>query len=382
MNAVKIYGAPTSRFEYFKYKLTDYLEENGIDVTIEEINSIEKLIEDKVASVPTLRINEHIDLSYDDSESIETFIANSIHTIISEVAPEKLTKILVPIDFSDVSLNAFVYASEMAKDIRGEIDLLYVNHPSPVVVNGVVVEENFTKNDKIQQLENIAKTGIGEKEREYFDDDLYWMKPVYKEGLAGDEILIASEDMDIIIMGSTGENNTLKKLIGSISNRVGANAHSPVILVPANCKYTGIDKIVFAYSPTGYDHKALKEVVSIARLYDAEIHLIHVDDGTPYEPYDINTYLTHMYEDINFHHQIISADTICYGITNYADQLEADLIIVSKKKKTLMERLFDKSQSKSTIMKSNIPVMVIHKEDKICKSVGKFKKEKDEDCDD
>lgn len=373
MDRIKIYGAPTSRYEYFKHKLQNYLKENDIDVAVEEVNNVEQLILDKVVSIPTLRINDHIDLSYNENQGIEQFIAEALETIVQEFAPEKVTRILVPTDFSDVSLNAYLYAKELIKSSEGIIDLLYVNHPSPIVINGVVIEDKFDKKEKLSQLKRIATT-----ESIRFEDDseqhMQWIKPKYKEGLAAEEIIDESEHVDMIIMGTTGENDALKKLIGSVSVKVAEKAKCPVLLVPNDSTYKGIKKIVYAYSPTSYDYKSLEELEEMSLRFDAAVYLVHVDDGTPYQEYDIKSYLEHMYENLEFHHDIISADSVAFGINQYAEKIGADLIIVSKRKRNILEQLFEKSHTKSTILKTKIPVMVFHEDDHICKCGGKCKK--------
>lgn len=373
MEKVKIYGAPTSRYEYFKFKLNNYLKDNHIEVEIEEVNDVEQLIKDKVESIPTLRINEHIDLSYNEKQGIEEFISEALQTIIQEYAPDKLTKILVPIDFSDVSLNAYIYAKEMLKESGGEINLLYVNHPSPIVINGVVIEDKFDKQDKMAQLDHIAQDKPFSAGIEIKEKHMSWVKPIYKEGLASDEIIDESEDVDMIVMGTTGENDALKKLMGSVSIKVASSAKCPVILIPRDASYSGINKIVYAYSPTNYDYKALEELEEMAHRFNASIYLVHVDDGTPYQEYDIKSYLEHMYDGLDFHHNIITADNVAYGINEFSEKIGADLIIVSKRKRSMLEKLFERSHTKSTILKSKIPVMVFHEDDHLCKCGGKCK---------
>lgn len=360
---MKIYGAKTSRYEYFKYKLEHFLNKYKIDLEVKEIKDLNQIIEDKVLSIPTLRINAHDDIVFSEDKGIDDFINKSTESILKEFAPDLLTKVLVPIDFSDSSMNAFKYAMDYAGSIGSEIEILHVNHPSPLVVDGMVIVDKISSENQKHNLQRIIdqnrdqiKLSIGE--REYTT-----MKYRHIDGFAADEIIASSATKDVIIMGSSGENTTAKKLLGSVSLKVSANAQCPVIFIPEGQKFQKFQKIVYAYSPTAYDQKVIKDIAELARKFDSTVHLVHVDDGSPYESYDIKAFVDHMYEDIDFVYKLIVADSISFGITHYAEQVSADLIILSKKKKNLLQKIMEKSKTRSTLLKSKIPVMVFHEDD-------------------
>ena len=52
-------------------------------------------------------------------------------------------------------------------------------------------------------------------------------------GLPADEILIAAQDADMIVVGSRGAGGFKKLLMGSVSSQVTHHAHCPVVVIPA-----------------------------------------------------------------------------------------------------------------------------------------------------
>ena len=52
-------------------------------------------------------------------------------------------------------------------------------------------------------------------------------------GLPADEILIAAQDADMIVVGSRGAGGFKKLLLGSVSSQVTHHAHCPVVVIPA-----------------------------------------------------------------------------------------------------------------------------------------------------
>ncbi|WP_235296425.1 universal stress protein [Portibacter marinus] len=379
MANVKIYGAETSRYEYFKYSLEQFLRRYNLNLEIEEIKNVSQIIEDHVESIPTLRINSHVDIVYSEKEGIENFVTKSKENIIQEFAPDLLTKILVPIDFSENSLNAFNYALGLAKEIGAEIELLYVNHPSPMVVDGQILVDDVTVANRKYNLHRIVEKTRKELERQRVDKEFVMIRDTYMMGLAADKIIEKSKDKDLVILGNTGESAS-KKILGSVSLKVSSHGHCPAMFIPPNLKYSGLKKIVYAYAPTSYDQKVLKSIAKLARKFESEIHIIHVDDGTKYEPYDISSYVSHMYEDIQFICEEVQATNVSSGVNNYAENIKADLIILSKKKKKLLEQIIQKSQTKSTLMKSQTPIMVFHNDDIGCLCGGACRQKPDANC--
>ncbi|GLR17191.1 universal stress protein [Portibacter lacus] len=379
MTAVKIYGAETSRYEYFKFNLDEFIKKHDLNIMIEEIKDINKIIEENVQSIPTLRINSHVDIVYNDEKGIDQFISEAKKEIVHEFAPGLLTSILIPVDFSEMSLNALNYGMDLSKKIGSEIELLHVNHPSPMVVEGAVILDKISSENQKYNLQRIVDNHKMDLDMRRNEHELVLFKTTYLEGFAGDEIIRISKEKDLIIMGATGENLT-KKLLGSVSLKVLKKAHCPVIFVQENQKFKGFEKIVYAYSPTAYDQKAIKEVVELASKYNSEVHLVHVDDGSDFTSFDIESYVAHMYEGLEFIYKEIKDESVSSGITKYAEQIDADLIILSKKKKNLLQKIIDVSQSKATVLKATTPVMVLHESDRGCLCGGACKRKPEDSC--
>lgn len=383
MKDVTIYGAETSRFEYFKYNLEDFLKKNQIDLPINVIKDVDRLIEDNVRSIPSLRVNGTIDIVYDNEKGIDHFLSLAKAALIGEFAKERFTKIVVPVDFSEASLNALDYAVDFGRQKGAVIDIVHVHHPSPVVVNGVVVAQvDYVKKNSVKALVKIANdydkkrfNGDDTKEKDVI------INPMYLEGLAGDVIVSLSKKADYIIMGQTGAGETLKKILGSVSSSVSAKSKCPVLLIPEHSNFRPISKVVFGHSKTKYDFETIEQLNLLAGTFDASLDFVHVKDGSDYDTGEINDYMAHMFPNVDFSFEVIEAENIGMGLNNYAWDNKADIIVVAKKKKNLLERLVARSQTKSTINKAVMPVMVLHKDDVSCKCGGSCKKLADDKCD-
>jgi len=137
-------------------------------------------------------------------------------------------KILVPIDFSDYSLQALKYASEFAKLYKSKILLVYVVEPviyPPDLSIGQIALPTLS-----YQIDEKAKEELGRVARENIPADIEVI-PIVKLGKPYLEIidLAKSEDVDLIIISTHGHTGVEQILFGSTADKVVRKAPCPVL---------------------------------------------------------------------------------------------------------------------------------------------------------
>ena len=142
----------------------------------------------------------------------------------------KLTKILFPVDFSEVSSKIVPYVITMANKLDAKIHLVFVvrkleNYRS-IFVSPVSVE-NF---------ENEIVLGAETKMEEFVQEFFKSVSKPKTKILIGDiaeEIInyIKAEGIDLIIIGTHGRKGMDRIILGSIADRVIRSAPVPVLSV-------------------------------------------------------------------------------------------------------------------------------------------------------
>lgn len=136
-------------------------------------------------------------------------------------------KILVPTDGSEFAKKAQLQAIYLAKATGAEIIALSVseNH----FINGISL------NDEVEQLNELLKDRCEEdlKQFEEMNDEEVKISPVIREGSPAKSILdVASEeDVDLIVIGSSGKSGFDRFILGSVSEKVVHTAKCPVLIV-------------------------------------------------------------------------------------------------------------------------------------------------------
>lgn len=136
-------------------------------------------------------------------------------------------KILVPTDGSEFAKKAQLQALFLAKVSGAEIIALSVseNH----FINGISVTEEVEQLNQL--LSDRCKKDL--EEFENMNEDGIKISSIIKEGTPAKVILdVASdEDIDLIVIGSSGKSGFDRFILGSVSDKVVNAAKCPVLVV-------------------------------------------------------------------------------------------------------------------------------------------------------
>jgi universal stress protein A len=141
-----------------------------------------------------------------------------------------LTKILVPVDFSETSKKAFQYALKFAEQFDCEITLLNVVEPiSPMVGAPLAVESFSVAKDEF----SVAERNLAALAAESHTNGANAVNWSVRIGHAPNEITKAAKDLDVdlIIISTHGYTSWRHLCIGSTAERVVRTAPCPVLVV-------------------------------------------------------------------------------------------------------------------------------------------------------
>jgi len=139
----------------------------------------------------------------------------------------RLRRILVPIDFSQTSVQALPYANALAAAFSAEIYLLYVFEQTPLPADSAYAPPQL-RNDLGEVVEqNLHTLGSG-----VLDENIN-VRVISRRGLPFQQITGAAKslDADMIILTTHGYTGLKHVLLGSTAERVVRHADCPVLVV-------------------------------------------------------------------------------------------------------------------------------------------------------
>lgn len=366
MARLEILDVGSNKGKALKANAEEALHELGMDLPIEDVSDISRLLEYGISGIPALVVDGRVVLQKMVPSAKELRVMLSI-LLSSPTGSHSLTlrSIVAPTDFSEISFNALAYAKSIAAVQSAGLSLVHVHQaqaiapgPFPVPASQEDVEW------KNGQLDSFLGRPV------YTNGFESGRVPMRKELLIGpvvEEIRRLSElsDSDMIVMGSTGKTNLLNRLFGSVSSEIARRASCPVLLVPAEARFRGFRQIIFAGNYEPREERVLPRLLSFARRFDSQVQYVHVNTNAEQE-YVVNKIpllpVGESRQNISELTTIESSD-ILDGLLRYAAEQKADLIAMSTTQRSFMEELFHRSVTRKAVLHIQIPLLIMHPED-------------------
>jgi nucleotide-binding universal stress UspA family protein len=198
----------------------------------------------------------------------------------------RLTSILCPIDFSELSVRAYDYAQSLASHYKADLLVLHVRYSIPAFYMDAAYRETVRelRADALRKLREFAKRQTRTNAQP---------QCVVKDGIVADQILsfAQAQAVNMIVMGTHGTRGVDRVMLGSATEKVLRKARCPVLSVPkpandsvtaeGNADPISPKRIVLAMDFSEPAHRALNYAFSFAKQYNAELTLVHVLEHFP-----------------------------------------------------------------------------------------------------
>ncbi|MEW6468757.1 MAG: universal stress protein [Bacteroidota bacterium] len=270
--------------------------------------------------------------------------------------------LLVPIDFSEPALNAMRYAAGMAMATGAGVTLLHAYHV-PVPANGepmAVLSADEIEAGLRDQLQKL------EREIQGLTSGKVQVRSEVRAGFAVEEILDASKqhEVDLIVMGITGAGRISRALLGSNSASVLRKAAVPVLIVPAEARFSKIKTIVLAYDYSKpLPAQVVDRIKGMAELFSARLLVLDV-----VRPQSIPTMenavagvqLENSFRTIEHQLYFPASDDVIGEISAFSGKHQADLLIMLPHRHTLLSRLFQPGNTRQMAFHTHLPLLSLH----------------------
>lgn len=270
--------------------------------------------------------------------------------------------ILVPTDFSPCADHALTFASLLAKKNNQGVVLVHVYSPidmaNTAMIDFVEREMETAKKDLTEKL-NVLSTRVSE------DHSIVCGSSLRIGSLTENILREASEaDCSMIVMGTEGATGLTKLLFGSRTNSVIENSDYPVLAVPVQSHLVLPKKIVFATNFFDSDLDTLKQLLELVRAWQPEIYLLHVSHENMRSERDyIETFSKTVMNETRYKHvyyYVLPHDNDERGIELFIKSVNADMLVLSTRKRSFIERLFNASLTKRIAYHLQVPLLAFH----------------------
>ena len=278
-----------------------------------------------------------------------------------------MNKILVPYDFSEVSMHALDFACQMAEKSPSDIRLIHViEHPTADSFRTMGIQDM----DPMEQLyikKMIEK--VKEKLNAVVSDAKYSNDKIsYKIQLGNafntiiDEIV--EEEVDLVVMGTEGAEGVNEFFVGSNAEKVVRKATCPVITIQGKCELEPVEKIVFASDFINTDAGFVEKLKNLQAVFSAQLNIVKIN--TP-ASFTSTRHDNKQMEEFVSKYGIENCTTDIYnykneedGIIYYSEDIGADMIALGTNQRRGVGHFLAGSIAEMVVNHSSIPVWTAH----------------------
>lgn len=279
-----------------------------------------------------------------------------------------MEKILCPTDFSSTSAKAVDYAVYIAQHAGAHLSLVHVLHlpivdtsETALVASELLGEQMREAAVKLKALCRHIEEKFGANRDGGFTCD-YILKEALLTDLAAE--LTAHQGYDLIVMGTTGLDNTMEELlIGSNTESVIEEVKCPVLSIPASAPPPNLERIVYATDYSEEDTHALQQVVRLGSFFGSHIEVVHVVKPKAKHSVEEAEHfwreLQRLFPGVPLSFQEIPSRHRDEGLKNYLKKTGSEVLAVVRRRKGFLKELFTQSLTERLTYQAEVPLLVL-----------------------
>ena len=267
-----------------------------------------------------------------------------------------MKNLLVPTDFSENAAAAIRAAQFIAKQFDDVvIHLIHVDSSnlilSPSLTKGITVRK------EMEELVNKIKK-----------NNLSTDSSLISKVIEGDPIEMickyaATENIDLIVMGTKGATGLKEIFWGSNTAGVTKQSTVPVLAVPEDFVLRPFKEIVFAVdSNNASSFEVVNPLMVLARVFKSHVNVFHLESRkklvgvNPGVDPGIDIFLADVKHSF---HQVAKKGNISNNINTFTQNRNADMLCVIRRGHTFMEGFYHTSTSRQSVLHSPVPILVL-----------------------
>lgn len=260
-----------------------------------------------------------------------------------------MNTVIVPVDFSDTSLNAARYAVQLLSGHYGVNMILH--HVYEKASQGGEMQAKLEKLKGELLNSGIVKINVLAEEGSDFIAEL--------------EKLARHQQADLIIMGITGRSAIGQTFIGSNTLKMVEKKVCPVLIIPPDANYSEVKNVLLT---SDFKNVAVSTpsvpIKKILKTFRPNLHIINVDSEhyvALTEEYQAEREkLKQMFAEFYPEFYFLGLYNVDEAIHQFAHDKKVDMIIVIHKEHNLLSKMFVKSHTKKLAYHSSVPVLALH----------------------
>jgi nucleotide-binding universal stress UspA family protein len=276
-----------------------------------------------------------------------------------------MRKILIPTDFSENSLNAIKYATELFKHGPTQIYLLHAF--SDEVYEAKLRSDDMAFEDLKAQAKQKAESALESLKKEVWSfspNPKHSLNLIPEFGLLVDAVndWVEKENIDVVVMGTQGTTADKQLTFGSNTLQVIKYVNCPVLAIPSGYKYQSLKNILFSTDfLLPFKRRELKLLSDVAKFWAAQINFFYVSKfpNLSLRQKDNKAFLeaTCVENHVGFYQK--EAEDVTEAINTHVSKNQVDMLVMVNTRHSYLENILYQSTIEKIGLHITIPFLVM-----------------------
>lgn len=256
--------------------------------------------------------------------------------------------VIVPLDFSQTSLNAAHYAFNMFKN-RADVTLILYHFYKDG--DDTVAEKNYLDSLKKEFAVSSTPTETVLESGDDFIDSLAAFAHV--------------KGAFMIVMGLTGKTPLEQRFSGSNTLSITEKNVCPVLIVPEEASFTAIKNVLITSEMKYVDETpTLLAVKKVLQEFKPSLHILNVDEShyvsLTQDFKEERDKMEALLSEFNPEFYFMRLHDFHEAVNLFTQDKNVDVIIIAPKYHSFFEKLFKTQHTKKMIYQSKVPVLAVY----------------------
>lgn len=269
-----------------------------------------------------------------------------------------MKRIIVPTDFTETSWNATIHALAYCSMFNAELLLVHIYDIASndsdtnfsTIVDSLVIEEERMKTlvAKVKTIKTFVPSSVKSK---CIGGDII-------KSIAG---ILGDSGDDFLIISTQGRKGTLGKIFGSTASRLIRDIDCPILLIPKGFKFSlhtpticTIDRGTIIQKN---DLAVLEKMVQVRSSANFTMINVVTDANESKDNFSLN-----QFKNLNVCFDKVIGVNVPTLLEQYSRMIKSRLLVLVKRKKNFLERLFHDNVLDQLTLNANIPLLVLRAE--------------------
>lgn len=258
-------------------------------------------------------------------------------------------RVIIPVDFSETSLNAARFASQMLAGKKDAVAVLYNNYET-------ADDHDICRNYLESLKREFIRTGVESVELE--------------QEMGGDLIdniarLAHTTRATLVLMGISGKSVAKQAMFGSNTLKLVDRNLYPVMIIPPDAVYKGINHVAFASDFKRIEETTPSELINaVLEMFNPTLHIVNVDKDHFVSLTDEMQLGKQKFQQIfsswKTEFYFIARDDFFDALDDFVKDYSIDVIITIPRHQSNSTSLLKSTHTKRLAYHSHIPILAAH----------------------